>query len=166
MKLVLIGFMGGGKTTISQMLATRLTLKNIDMDEEIIKISGRRTDTEIMDIDGETIFRELELQIARKLRTEKNAVISTGGGVIMNKLSIDYLKESAVVIFLDHSFETAVKRLAAGTPPPLFRSAEKARKLYALRKPLYQYYADIHITTDEKTPDQVTEEIIQKIKRL
>src|SRR5579885_2276130 len=101
--IVLIGFMGSGKSTIAKLLAEKLQYKAIEMDTLIIEKSGRISDTEIFDTDGEVRFRELEVHVAKELQDVTTSVISTGGGAVMNKLVIDYLKKNGIVVFLKNS---------------------------------------------------------------
>lgn len=153
--------MGAGKSTIAKELTKHLQLEEIDMDALIVAQSGRSSDTEIFAKDGEVVFRELEIQVAKDLQKRDNGIIATGGGVVMNTLTMHYLKtEGTTVIYLKHAFATAEKRLQGNRIPPLFRDREKARALYKLREPLYAYYADMTIETDHKRPDMVTDEII------
>lgn len=152
--------MGSGKTTIAKLLAKKLNMERIDMDEMIIKKSNRKSDKEIFEKDGEIAFREIEITVAKELRDKDNVIIATGGGVVMNKIILDYLRENSTVIFLKNAFETAHKRISKN-PPPLFRDTEKAKALYALRLPLYEYYANMIIETDNRTPEEVVEEVIK-----
>jgi shikimate kinase len=166
MNIILIGFMGAGKTSLAKILAQKLDFKNVDMDKIIIERSGRKSDVEIFEKDGELAFREFEILVANEVKDEQNYVISTGGGIVMNKINIDYLKKNGVVVFLKNTFETSEKRISKHNPPPLFRDLKKAKELYDLRFPLYNYYADIIIETDNKPLDIISEEIIKKIKSL
>jgi shikimate kinase len=161
MKIVLIGFMGSGKTSISKILAKELNLEIVDMDSVIVQKSGRKSDREIFDLDGEKKFRELERNVAFELKNINNVVISTGGGVIMNEQNMANLKHSAIVIYLKTTFETSKKRISKKNPPPLFRNEDKARKLYSLRKPLYEKFADLVVSTDRRDKDEIAMEIIE-----
>ena len=158
--------MGAGKTTITKLLAEKLHLQRVDMDELIVKKSGRNSDREIFEKDGEDVFRELETQVSKELQNIDNVVISTGGGIIMNTMNVDCLKKNGIIIYLKHSFETAKKRIKKENPPPLFRDEKKAKELYALRLPLYKNYADITIKTDNKTLEDVINEITERIKKV
>ncbi len=166
MNIILIGFMGAGKTTIAKKLAAELDFKYIDMDTVIVEKSGRKSDREIFEKDGEIAFREFEILVANELKDEQNHVISTGGGIVMNQVSIAYLKKNGVVVFLQTGFETAKSRVHQDEPPPLFKDKEKAKELYDLRQPLYHFYADVIVETDDKNPNEVAQEVIQKIKHL
>lgn len=163
MKIILIGFMGSGKTTIAKHLAKQLGIERIDMDEVIIQQSGRSSDQEIFEKDGELRFRELETSVAQQLQHTDQAVISTGGGIVMNAINLLYLKTNGTVIFLHNSFETSKKRVNKNNLPPLFRDETKAHALYALRLPLYTYHADVTIATEGKTPEEITNEIIKQL---
>ena len=166
MNIILIGFMGAGKTSLARILAKKLDFNYVDMDKIIIEKSGRKSDTEIFAKDGELAFREFEILVANELKDEQNHVISTGGGIVMNKINLDYLKKNGVVVFLKSSFETAQKRISKHNPPPLFRDLKKAKELYDLRLPLYTYYADSIVETDDKSLDVIAEDTIKKIKSL
>lgn len=155
--------MGAGKTAVSELLSQRLGLERIDMDELIVARSGRNSDREIFATDGEIVFRELEISVAKELQQKDNVVISTGGGVVMNKIIIDYLRYDATIVFLKHSFETAKKRLGKENVPPLFKNEAVAKELYGIRLPLYTQYSHLQITTDDKTLEEVTEEIITQL---
>lgn len=166
MNIILIGFMGAGKTTIAKKLATELDFKYVDMDKLIVEKSGRKSDQEIFEKDGEIAFREYEILTANELKDEQNHVIASGGGVVMNQLNMSYLKKNGVVVFLKCGFETAKNRVHTDEPRPLFQNQEKAKQLYDLRLPLYTFYADIIVDTEGKTPDKVTTEVIKAIKTL
>ena len=166
MNIILIGFMGAGKSTIAKKLAEKLSFKNIDMDKIIVEKSGRKSAAEIFEKDGELAFREYEILVANELKDEQNFVISTGGGIVMNKVNIDYLKKNGVIVFLQNTFETSKKRINKHNPPPLFKDLNQAQQLYDLRLPLYTFYADVVIETDDITLQEVTDKIISKIKHL
>ena len=157
--------MGAGKTTVSKELANRLNVKRIEMDDLITGKSERKTIREIFDKDGELGFREFEISVAKDLQGVTNAIISTGGGVILNQINFLYLKKDAIVIFLKNSFETSGKRLHKNNRPPLFRDEKKAKILYDLRLPLYEYYSDIIIETDNKPVESIVNEILSNIER-
>jgi len=164
MKLILIGFMGAGKTSVSKLLAEKLKLSVLELDDLVLKNSDRSSINQIFQKDGETNFRQLEINQAKKLANLKNAVISTGGGVVINKIILDYLKTNqGQVIFLKTSFNVLKKRLLNDSTRPLFSNKAKAKNLLLFRQPLYQHYADLTISTNNLTINQVVNKIIKKI---
>jgi 3-phosphoshikimate 1-carboxyvinyltransferase len=162
-KIVLIGFMGAGKSHLAALLAQKTGLDCVETDDLIVTRSGQSSIRAIFDTEGETGFRELELDVARSLRHKQSAVISTGGGIVMNKLAIDYLGEGGTLIFLDATLETLLGRLGNDSNRPLLQETERTAALYRLREPLYRHYASIHIVTDGKTPAAVVDEILSAL---
>ncbi len=161
--IVLIGFMGSGKTTASQILAKKLDKKSVEMDDLILKASKRKTISEIFKKDGEVRFRELEIEVAKKIGSKKDVIISTGGGVVMNKIIIDYLLQNGKIVYLETAFDVVEKRLKGEKDKPLFKNVLKARKLFEFRKPLYDYFSEYMVNTNTKTPEQVADEIVRKL---
>lgn len=162
MKFILIGFMGAGKTSIGKALANKLKLKMIEMDDLILKKSGRKSIEELFSKDGERQFREWEIEVAKDLQDRNNLIISTGGGVVMNRIILDYLRSNGKTIFLKTSFFEIEKRLKNDSSRPLFKDKNKARKLFSFRQSLYKEYADLIVFTDGKSVKKITYEIISK----
>lgn len=160
-KLVLIGFMGSGKTTVAKMLARKLDLEAIEMDDLIIKRSGKSIN-QIFKDNGEMRFRELESQIAADQKNKENVVISTGGGVVINKENIKNLKTNGKMIFLRTSFSEIKKRLKNIEDRPLFNNKRSAEKLFEQRQTLYEKNADLIVDTDGRSVEKVTYEIISQ----
>lgn len=165
MKIVLIGFMGSGKTSVAESLAKTLNLKSIDMDELILKDSGFKSINEIFEKKGEKSFREMELAVAEKLVNIDDAIISTGGGVVTEEQTMTPLLKNSVVIYLKLSFDNASIRVAQKKiKPPLFQNIVIAKKLFNIRKSLYTQYADIIVNTDNIEISEVLENVIVKLK--
>ncbi|MFA6393832.1 MAG: shikimate dehydrogenase [Patescibacteria group bacterium] len=166
MNIILIGFMGSGKTTLAKILTDALGWKAIEMDDLILKKSGRRTIGEIFEKNGESVFRKLEAQIARELSNTNNKIISTGGGVIMNAKNIANLKKTGKIVYLKDSFENIRERLKKDKTRPLFQDLKKARKLFKLRQSLYEKYAD-EIINCAANPDlnRVSREITKRLEK-
>jgi len=160
--IVLIGFMGAGKTTTGRILANRLQLPLLETDDEIIKRSGLKSVNEIFEKKGESFFREIEKEVISNYAKKSNCIISCGGGAIINTENIRLLKENGQVILLTSSFETTAERIKNDSSRPLFRDSEKAKKLYLERLPLYKKFADEVITTDDLNPEEVVESIVSK----
>jgi len=160
-RIVLIGFMGAGKSTVGRLLAESFQLPLIETDDEIIKRSELNSVNEIFEKKGETYFRELEKEVLHNLSLQSNCIISCGGGAIVHSENIESLKENGTVIFLSASFETIASRIKEETTRPLFNDIEKAKQLYFQRQSLYEKYADAIIETDNSSPEEITESIIK-----
>ncbi len=163
-KIVLTGFMGAGKSSVAAVLAQKSGLRLLEMDDLIIERSGRESINQIFEMDGETRFRQLEQAVAEALGDAGDAIVSTGGGVIMNPIAMDHLSRNATVVFLQTELETSLNRLAEVADRPLLRDPEKAAALYDLRLPLYRHHADVIVKTDAQSPESVAEEIIRAIQ--
>lgn len=163
MKIILIGFMGAGKSSVGLLLAKKLGMEFIETDKLIEEWAGKSID-KIFKEDGEIEFRDLEIKTAEDLQEVDNAVISCGGGAVLNKIIIDYLKQKGVIIYLDTSYDEIKKRITSNKSRPLFQDKEKAKELYDFRKGLYERYADKVVKTDGKTAGEIAEEIFEKLK--
>ncbi len=163
MNIILIGFMGSGKSSVGKELARLLKLNFIDMDDLVVEESKRKSIPEIFEKDGETHFRELEIKVAKKLSDKKDIILATGGGVVLNRIILDYLRKDGVVIFLETSFEQAKKRLQKFTDRPLFKNLANAKKIFNQRQILYKTYADKMIKTDKQSIKRVAEQILNII---
>ena len=153
--------MGSGKTTVSKILAKKLSLDVIEMDRLIVLLAGKNIN-QIFDEKGEVWFRELEIQVAKSLIKKDNVVISTGGGVVMNKINIDHLKKNGKIIFLKTSFSEINKRLKNINDRPLFKDKIKAKKLFTFRQKLYKEYGDLIVNTDGRSVEEIAYEIISQ----
>lgn len=164
MKIVLIGFMGSGKSSVGKLLSKKLDMEFVEMDQLILKDSNRESIREIFKKDGENKFRELEKKVAESLANKKNAVISTGGGVVINEINIDNLKKAGVIIYLETNFDKVKERLEGVNDRPLFQDKEGAVLLYKKRQPLYNEFAQVTIRTDGFKIEQVVDEIIKNLE--
>ncbi len=149
MKIILIGFMSSGKTFFAKHLSDCLNLENVRMDEMVQKRSKRQSIKEIFDKDGEIVFRKLEIETAESLQNKTNVVIDTGGGVVENKINLDYLKKDGMVIFLYSPLEVIEKRMSNNVDRPLWQDKKRFGRLYHLRLPLYHFFADEVVNTGE-----------------
>lgn len=108
MRIVIIGFMGSGKSVVGRKLAKELKMEYVDMDTKIEEIE-KRSITEIFKEDGEAYFRNVETKLLKDLTTEDDIIISTGGGIVSKNENIDILKNEQNVILLDASVSTIKK---------------------------------------------------------
>ncbi|MDP2277767.1 MAG: shikimate kinase [Nitrospirota bacterium] len=164
--IVLTGFMGTGKSEVSKKLSKILGWKVIDIDTEIEKSQNMKI-TEIFKQFGEPGFRDIETETIKKLSKNKNVIISTGGGAVLRQENIDALRENGVIICLTATPETILKRISNNNDRPLLQVEDplkKIQELFSFRMPYYAK-ADIMIDTENKTPLEVVEEIMDKIKK-
>jgi shikimate kinase len=163
--IVLTGFMGTGKTEVGRELSRLLDMKLIDVDTEIEK-SQKMAINEIFRQFGEPWFREIETEMIKKVSGNKNIIISAGGGAVLKKENMDTLKENGVIVCLTATPETILKRTSNNRGRPLLlveNPLERIKELLNFRKPFYEK-ADVMIDTEGKTPLQIAEEIMEKVK--
>lgn len=160
--IVLTGFMGAGKTRIGRELAAQLSFEFIDTDAYIETKEGM-TISNIFATKGESYFRALEVQVLHELAKKKGVIISTGGGMPLQTKNAAMLKECGRVIYLQASAETIYQRLKGDTSRPLLQTEnprDAINQLLAEREKAYSFVADIAVTVDKKTVEQITKEIL------
>ena len=163
--IVLTGFMGTGKTAVGKELSTLLDLKLVDVDTEIEK-SEQITINEIFKRLGEPRFREIETEMIKKIASKQNLIISTGGGAVLKQENMDVLRETGVIVCLMATPETILERTSSSDDRPLLNVENpfaKITELLNFRTPFYEK-ADIMIDTENKTPLEIAEEIMKKIR--
>lgn len=158
--LVLIGFMGTGKTEVGRLLAESLNRRMVDTDRLISERTGSSIRGIFQDY-GEEYFRSLEKQVILELAGQKGLVISTGGGAILDRENVDTLRGSGFVVWLDADVPALEERLAGDSTRPLLAAGTDLAKLYGGRKPLYQAAAHVRVDTTGKTPLMVAAEVIE-----
>ena len=159
------GFMGTGKTEVGKILSQKLGFVLIDADSEIER-EQKTTITDIFNRLGEDAFRDMESAMIKRLSVLKKAVLSTGGGAVLRAENMDALKKDWIIVCLEATPETILRRTSISKNRPLLEVADplqKIRELYDFRKPYYEK-ADIIINTDDVGPLQVAEEIIKAVK--
>lgn len=159
--IVLIGMMGSGKTTIGKLLGEKLTLRSIDIDV-IIEQNERRTVSEIFQNEGEKYFRNIERETIKKNFTNKDLIISLGGGAFEDQLTQKLLLKNSTVIYLKTSPNVILERIKNNTNRPLLKNqmtVEKIQSIILQRQKNYEL-ANITILTDNKNTDKIVEEIL------
>jgi shikimate kinase len=163
--IVLTGLMGTGKTAVGRELARLLNMQLIDIDTKI-EDAEKMTINEIFKQFGEPRFREIETEMIKKLSESKNRIISAGGGAVLKQENMGILSKSGIVVCLTATPETILRRTSNSNDRPLLQvenPLKKIKELLNFRKPFYEK-ADIMIDTEGKTPLQIAEEIIEKVK--
>ncbi|MGN1085261.1 MAG: shikimate kinase [Lachnospiraceae bacterium] len=162
--IVLIGFMGCGKSTVGKKLANALQYRFLDTDA-LIEETCQKEISRIFAEDGEAAFRQAETDTLRGLKKEaEHCVIATGGGMPMREENARYLREIGTVIFLEAEIETILERLQDDTQRPLAAGEDREqrlKKLYAERLPVYRAAADVCIDTEGKSFYGIIQEIEQ-----
>ena len=163
--IILIGPMGSGKTSTGRMLAKEMGYAFADTDEEVTKRTGVSI-AYIFDVEGEEGFRKRECLALKECLNGNNTVVSTGGGIVLSKENRDLLQVRGTVVYLQTSIRTQVKRTASTNNRPLLQNKdpeETLEKLMLTRAPLYEEIADITITTDNKSLQEMSKEIQRAI---
>ena len=165
--IVLIGFMGTGKSITGKLLASRLGYNFVDTDTEIEKTYKQKI-KDMFASEGEAVFRKRETETIKKLAQKSHLVISTGGGVATKDEDMNYLRQNGIIISLTAMPQTILKRTANDKRPLLAKKTNEDRlariiELMHKRADFYQK-ADLIIKTDDKTPLQNVELIIKYLK--
>lgn len=165
--IVLIGFMGSGKSTVGRRLARATGYGFVDTDQAVEAKTGKKV-AEIFEEEGEPVFRALERGAIEKASASENRVIACGGGAVMDSENVDFLKRTGVLVYLKASEQSLLKRLERGLEKrPLLKAEsadERVKELLSQRVHTYESVADEVIETDGLTPMKVVEKIIERLE--
>ncbi len=163
-RLVLIGPMGVGKSTVGQLLAERLGVGCRDTDDDIVAAEGRAV-SDIFVEDGEPAFRALEKEAVRQALASHDGVLALGGGAILDPDTRALLAGERVV-YLSMDVEEAVRRTGLGAARPLLavNPRKQWRELMEARRHLYEEAATAVVPTDGRTPEEVTEAVLDALE--
>ena len=160
--IVLIGFMGCGKSTVGKKLANAFSYGFSDTDAMIEEAYGK-TISKMFEEDGEEYFRNAETELLQKLSNEaEGLVLATGGGMPMREENRELLRKIGTVIFLEAKIETILERLQNDTGRPLADGEDREKRLrplYETRLPVYRAAADYIVDTEDKSFYAIIEEI-------
>lgn len=162
--VILIGPMGVGKTTVGELLAQRLGTVCRDTDQDIVDSTGKPISEIFLD-EGEQHFRALERAAVRTALAEHTGVLALGGGAVLASDTRELLA-GAPVVFLDMDVAEAVKRVGLDAPRPLLmmNPRKQWRELMNERRPLYTEVARAVVSTENRTPDEVADEIFDVLE--
>lgn len=163
--IFLIGFMGCGKSTISDYLSREYGMEKVEMDEQIEKEQGK-TISEIFAAEGEAYFRSLETELLRGMQERERVVVSCGGGTAMRECNVQEMKKHGKIVLLRAAAETVYERVRHTHNRPLLEGNMNVDYISALlekRLPKYEAAADFTVDTDGKTAEEICKEIIQKL---
>ena len=165
-KIILVGMMGAGKTTIGKILSNKLNYDFIDLDKVIEEKSGVKINT-IFEIEGESGFRDRELQVLSDSLEKDKVIISTGGGIVTNEKSrAQLIKHNALIIYLKANLQTLCNRLKNDNSRPILNVDDKEQVIERIleeREPYYQDLADMDVDTSHMKSIDVVKFIIKKM---
>lgn len=163
--IMLIGFMGVGKSTVSAYLSQMLALDEVDIDSLIIEKEGMDI-TEIFEKFGEDYFRSCESNALTELQKKSQLVVSCGGGIVLSEKNVALMKKQGKIVLLTASPETIYNRVKDSTQRPLLNSNMDIPFITSLmerRRAKYESAADITIVTDDRSAQSICEELITKL---
>ncbi len=170
-RILLVGMMGAGKTTVGRALAKRLGYPYLDSDEQVERQCGQ-TVKEIFETRGEAAFRAQEKQaLAQALTSAGPVVVGVAGGAVLDADNRRRLRQSGLVVWLRASLPTLARRVGSGEGEgeghrPLLQGDRLAalRRLYQQRRPLYAQVADMVIDVELLTPEQVVQQVLERVR--
>ena len=166
--IALIGMMGAGKSSVGRCLNRRTGMALRDTDE-IVASNFRMSVAEIFAEHGEKKFREAETEALRRIRTEEQTIIITGGGVVLRRENVEILRSQAVIVWLDGEEEMLFTRAVREQNRPLLKTKNPRKtfsRILCLRRPLYAGIADIRIDTSGLTDEEAGVAILTKLSRM
>lgn len=164
--IFLIGFMGAGKSTISDYLKNALAMDVVEMDQCIVERQGMSI-SDIFETYGEEYFRELETNLLIEMQSQSNVVVSCGGGVPMRERNVVEMKKNGRVVLLTAKPETILERVKDNHDRPLLENNKTVpfiADLMEKRRMKYEAAADIVIQTDGKSELEICEELIHRLR--
>ena len=166
--IVLIGFMGTGKSAISDLLKKKFGMDVIDMDQVIAQRQGMSI-SQIFETYGEEYFRDLETNLLIEMQSRTNVVISCGGGTPMRECNVVEMKKNGRVILLTAKPETILDRVKNNHDRPLIENNKTVpfiADLMEKRRAKYEAAADIIIETDGKSELEICEELVHRLRTI
>ena len=166
--IFLIGFMGVGKSTVSDYLSKILASPQVEIDQVIVN-KEHMSINKIFEEYGEEYFRNCETNLLIELQKKNNQIVSCGGGVAMREINVREMKKNGRVVLLTASPETILERVKDSDERPLLRgrkNTEYISELMEIRRPKYRAAADIIVDTDHKNVEEIAEEIVGKLTHL
>jgi shikimate kinase len=162
-RVVLVGPMGAGKTTVAELLGARWGVAVRDTDRDVETTAGKQI-SEIFVDDGEERFRAMERAAVAEALAEHDGVLAVGGGAVLDEGTRDALTDHTVA-FLEVGLSDAVKRVGLGVGRPLLLGNVRSRVKALLdeRLPVYRSVATFTVATDGRTPEEVADEVAARV---
>ena len=166
--LVLVGFMGCGKSSVGRELARRCELRFLDTDS-IIRQKYRKSITDIFASFGEPTFRDEEHRALQDLQQARRVVLATGGGIVLQARNHPLLRSLGVIVWLTASEEVLWERVSRNQSRPLLQTEDPRatmRNLMSMRYPLYSSLADVTVETSGLTHQEVADRVLAAVRAL
>ena len=166
--IVLIGMTGAGKSSVGACLHRRTGLALLDIDE-VVASRFQMSISKIFAEHGEEKFREAETEVLRRMHIEEQTIIVTGGGIVLRKENVQFLKTKTLVVWLDGDEETLFARASRKKNRPLLQTKNPRKsfsEILSARRTLYAKIADIRVNTSVLTDEEVALAILAKLTRM
>ena len=164
--IFLIGFMGAGKSTIARSLVQKLNFPLIEMDERIVKEQGMPI-SEIFDRYGEEHFRDIESELVKTIGTLEPSVVSCGVGTVLRPENVGNMRKCGKIVFLTATPQTIYERVKNSSDRPILNghmNVPYIAELMEKRRPVYEGAAELTISTDGKSREEIADEIIRRLE--
>jgi shikimate kinase len=171
-RVVLVGMMGSGKTTVGRLVAARLGSGFSDTDEEVESFAGISV-PEMFERDGEAAFRRAETEaLETLLRRNGSRVVAVGGGAVLSEANREAIRSQATVVWLRATVGTLTDRVGSGEGRPLLKSRAEVgaeepwgrlEELIDERRPLYETMADVVVDTDGLSAEEVADAVVSAV---
>ena len=165
--IALIGYMGTGKTVVGKLLSERLGKEFLELDWLIEEQAGKSI-PDIFKDSGEIGFRELEIEVTKQVAGRENTVIACGGGIVLNKINTDRLRQNGVTVCLTATPDVTLERVSVEQGQrPLLEVEDQLKtikEMLEFRGPFYERAADITVDTSELSINGVVDKIIEILK--
>jgi shikimate kinase len=165
--IALIGYMATGKSAVGMVLADRLSRELVETDL-VIEKKANKTISRIFNEDGELAFREYEIAVTKEIAGKQRLVIACGGGIVLNWINIERLRQNSRLVYLTATPPVILKRVfGEESKRPLIdveNPMKTIRAMMRFRKPFYERAADFTIDTSELEINTIAEEIFNRLK--
>lgn len=165
--IILIGFMGTGKTAVGKLLARKLHRRFIELDR-LIEKREKKSIPQIFSQKGEAYFRKVERKLLRNTTSMKKIVLATGGGMVLNPLNVRDLKKNGILVCLTASLGEIARRTSLNRNRPLLQNKNRfqtIKKLLKFRRPLYRKAADFFVNSSDKNARQTAALIMNRLEK-
>jgi shikimate kinase len=164
--IVLVGFMGAGKSSVGRRLEARTGFPRFDTDEMVASKFGLSI-PRIFEVHGEDVFRDAESKTLQELDAQRASIIVTGGGIVLRTTHRELLRQLGTVVYLQADEEILFERVSKRASRPLLRTYDPRatmKRLLEKRLPLYSEIADIVVNTSQLGHDEICDLILQNFK--